>query len=63
MIFIVRSVLDVVLLFVVLVLLFVVSVRRQGGLWPTPQVAPPVTGPAMGQEGRYDQAQPGYQHH
>ena len=58
LIFIVRPVLDVVLLLVVLALLFVVSVRGQGGLWSTPQV----TGPAMGQEAWYGQAQSEYQH-
>jgi len=40
-VFIVRPVVDVVPLFVVLVLLFVVSIRKEGGLWSAASVAAP----------------------
>ncbi|KAK1832007.1 hypothetical protein QBC39DRAFT_371390 [Podospora conica] len=53
--FIVRPVIDLVPLLVVLALLFVVTVRKEGGLWS----AAPVGGPAMGQMGWYGQAQEG----
>ncbi|KAK0750767.1 hypothetical protein B0T18DRAFT_56390 [Schizothecium vesticola] len=54
-VFIVRPVVDVVPLLIVLVLLFVVSIRKEGGLWS----AAPAAGPAMGQTGWHDQSQEG----
>jgi hypothetical protein len=57
-VFIVRPIVDVVPLVIVLVLLFAVSIRKEGGLWS----AAPVAGPAMGQASWHDQSQVGEQY-